>query len=210
MMNALRLPRRSFLRQAAAAGCGLALHGLRSPAAAAASAGDASAETAPGATGLLAHPRGNAEVNPILLVALPVSTDANPRARTWSYISEILRRAGLFFESLPPARLEELSQRPPCVVVLAGHLPLTARQRRALAAWVNRGGSLLGLGGTSGLDAVFGIKGEHPLAEGWMKVRAGDHPVTRELRSALHVFGGYTFVPDSATVAVPDPKKSPG
>ena len=111
MMNAIRLPRRSFLRQAAAAGCGLALHG-------AASARGASAETAPGATGLRAHPRGDAKAAPIIVVTLPVSTDVNPRARTWSYISEILRRAGLFFESLPPDRLEELFQRPPCVVVL--------------------------------------------------------------------------------------------
>jgi hypothetical protein len=198
-MNALHLPRRGFLRRAAVAGCGLALHGLRSPAAAASSTGYASAETAPGATGLRAHPRGNAAANPILLVTLPVSADVNPRARAWSYIAEILRRAGLFFESLPPARLEELFHRPPCVVVLAGHLPLTTRQRQALTTWVSRGGALLGIGGSSGLDEVFGIKGETPLAEGWLKVSAGDHPVTRGLRSALHVFGGYTFKPDSAT-----------
>jgi hypothetical protein len=193
MMNAIRLPRRGFLRQAAAAGCGLALHGLRSPATA------ASTEIEPGATGLLAHPRGNVNSTPVVVVTLPVSTDVNPRAPAWCYIAEILRRAGLFFESWSPARLEELFQRPPCVVVLAGHLLLTAKQRQALITWVNRGGSLVGLGGTSGLDEVFGIKGEHPLAEGWLKVKAADHPVTRGLRSALHVFGGYTFVSGSAT-----------
>jgi hypothetical protein len=191
MMNALRLPRRSFLRQAAVAGCGLAFHGLRPPAVA--------ATIAPGATGLLAQPRGDAKAAPVIVVTLPVSADANPRARAWSYITEILRRAGLFFESLPPARLEELFRRAPCVVVLAGNLPLTARQRQALTTWVKRGGSLLGLGGTSGLDEAFGVKSETPLAEGWLKVSAGDHPVTRELRSALHVFGGYTFKPGSAT-----------
>ncbi len=199
MTNALRLPRRSFLRQATAAGCGLALHGLRPPATTAASAGYSSTDTVPGATGLLAHPRGNPKATPILVVTLPVATDANPRARAWSYITEILRRGGLFFESLPPTRLEELFQRPSCVVVLAGHLPLTARQRQALTTWVSRGGSLLGLGGTSGLDEVFGVKGERPLAEGWLKVKAGDHPVTRGLRSSLHVFGGYTCAPGSAT-----------
>ena len=196
MTNALRLPRRGFLRQAAAAGCGLALHGLRSPAAAASSP---SATTAPGATGLLAHPHSDAKASSIILVTLPVSTDVNPRARAWSYIAEILRRAGLFFESWPPASLEELFHRPPCVVMLAGHLPLTARQRQALSTWTNRGGSLLGLGGTSGLDEAFGVKGEHPLADGWLKLGAGDHPVTRGLRSALHVFGGYTFVAGAAT-----------
>jgi hypothetical protein len=188
MTNALRLPRRSFLRQAAVAGCGLALHGLRSSAAA-----------APGATGLLAQPRGDSKASPIIVVTLPVSTDVNPRARTWGDITEILRRAGLFFESLPPARLEELFHRPPCVVVLAGNLPLSTRQRQALIAWVNRGGSLLGLGGTSGLDEAFGVKAETPLADGWLKISPGDHAMTRGLRSSLHVFGGYTFKAGSAT-----------
>jgi len=75
--------------------------------------------------------------------------------------------------------MEELFQQPPCIVVLAGHLPLSARQSQALTTWVNRGGSLLGLGGTSGLDEVFGVKGGSPLAEGWLKVRDSDHPVTR-------------------------------
>jgi hypothetical protein len=192
MMNALRLPRRRFLGQAAAAGCGLALHGLRLPAAAA-------SENAPGATGLLAHPRGAAKAAPVIVVTLPVSTDVNPRARAWPYITEILRRAGLFFEPLTPDRLQELSQRPLCVVVLAGHLPLTARQRQALTTWVQRGGALLGIGGTSGLEEVFGVKSERPLAEGWLKVSAGDHPVTRGPRSSLHVFGGYTFAPAAAT-----------
>jgi hypothetical protein len=199
MMNALRLPRRSFLRQAAAASCGLALHGLRSPAAAASRAGYASAEIAPGATGLLAHSPDMGRAAPVVVVTLPVASDVNPRACAWSYIAEVLRRAGVFYEPLPPTRLEELLHRPPCVVVLAGHLPLTAKQRQALATWVSRGGALLGLGGTSGLNEVFGVKGEHPLAEGWLKVKAADHPVTRGLRSSLHVFGGYTCVPGSAT-----------
>ncbi len=199
MTKAYRLPRRSFIKQATAAGCGLALHGLHAPTAAAAGAGYASAEIAPGATGLLAHPRADAKAAPVLVVTLPVSTDVNPRARTWGYISEILSRAGLLFEPLSAAGLEGLSHRPPCVVVLAGDLPLTASQRQALATWVKRGGSLLGLGGTSGLDEVFGIKSKTPLAEGWLKVKAGEHPVTRGLRSSLHVFGGYTCVPGSAT-----------
>jgi hypothetical protein len=193
MMNALPLPRRSFLRQAAAAGCGFALTGLRPTVAA------VSAHTGPGATGLLAHSPGMGNAAPIVVVTLPVSADANPRACAWSYIAEVLGRAGVFYESLPPTRLEALLRRPPCVVVLAGHLPLTTKQRQVLTSWVKRGGSLLGLGGTSGLDEVFGVKGEHPLAEGWLKVKAADHPVTRGLRSSLHVFGGYTCVPGSAS-----------
>jgi hypothetical protein len=197
MMNALRLPRRSFLRQAIVAGCGLILPGLPRLTATAVGAED---QATPGAAGLLAHPRSNSKAAPVVVVTQPVSTDVNPRAPTWCYIAEVLRRAGLFFEPLPPADLEELFHRPPCVVVLAGHLPLAAKQRQALTAWVNRGGAVLGLGGTSGLDDVFGAKGAHPLADGWLKVRAGEHPVTRGLRSSLRVFGGCTCVPGAATV----------
>jgi hypothetical protein len=200
MTNDLGLPRRAFLRQAAVAGCGLALHGLRPSAAAASGAGNASAELAPGATGLRAQPHTRANVAPVVVVTAPLTTDVNPRAPTWGYIAEILRRGGLFFEPSAPDRLEDLLQRPPCVVLLAGHLPLTAKQRTALTAWVKRGGSLLGVGGTSGLDDLFGVKGARPLAEGWLKVKAGDHPVTRGLRSSLHVFGGYTGAATSATV----------
>ena len=197
MMNAFDLSRRRFLRQAAAAGCGLTLHGLQCPAAA--DAGSLSAETARGATTLLGHSGGRLPVAPVLVVTFSVATEVNPRGRTWGYIGEILRQAGLFFDFLPPDRMEDLFHRPPCLVVLAGHLPLNAKQRQALTAWVNRGGSLLGLGGTSGLGEVFGVKGGSPLAEGWLKIKAGDHPVTRGLRSSLHVFGGCTCVPGSAT-----------
>ncbi len=189
MTNDFRLPRRAFLRHAAAASCGLALHGLTS-----------SAEPAPGAAGLLAHPRRNTKAAPVIVVTQPVSKDVNPRAPAWGYITEILRRAGLFFEPLSPDDLEELFHRPPCVVVLAGHLPLTTKQRHALTTWVNRGGALLGLGGTSGLDGVFGVKSERSFEDGWLKIKAPDHPVTRGLRSSLHVFGGYALAPGGATV----------
>lgn len=189
MTNDFRLPRRTFLRQAAAASCGLALHGLTSP-----------AEAAPGATGLLAHPRRRTRAAPVIVVTQMVSKDVNPRAPTWVYITEILRRAGLFFEPMSPDDLEELFHRPPCVVVLAGHLPLTAKQRHALTTWVNHGGALLGLGGTSGLDEVFGVQNVCAFEDGWLRIKTPDHPVTRGLRSSLHVFGGYALVPGAATV----------
>ena len=49
------------------------------------------------------------------------------------------------------------------------------------------------------LNEVFGVTGESPLAEGWMKVVATDHPVTAGLRSSLHVFGGYSVKRGPAT-----------
>jgi hypothetical protein len=102
-----------------------------------------------------------------------------------------LRRAGLFFEEVSPSRLPALAGRSKSVVLLAGNLPLAASEREALAAWVQEGGSLLGIGGTSGLDQVFGVTGASPLAEGWLRVTAAGHPITAGLRSSLHVFGGY-------------------
>jgi hypothetical protein len=171
--------RRGFLQKTAAAGSGLILL----------AAGDTvTVHEGPGNTG-------NA---PILLVTQPVSPDVNPRARTWSYASEILRRAGLFFDQLPPGRLSSVLRDSNRIVLLAGHLPLTAEQRGVLAAWVKNGGALIGLGGTSGLDEVFGVSGGRPLAEGWMKVAGPEHPVTAGLRSSLHVFGGYAARPGSA------------
>lgn len=136
---------------------------------------------------------------PILVVTQAVSRDVNPRAGAWGYITEVLRRAGLFFEDLPPDRLPWLLRRPNAIVLLAGDLPLTADQRQVLATWVNEGGALVGIGGTSGLDDVFGVTEARRLAEGWIKVTAQDHPLTAGLRSSLHVFGGCTVKPASAT-----------
>ncbi len=136
---------------------------------------------------------------PIAIVTQSVSRDVNPRAGTWVYITEILRRAGLFFESLTPPRLPTLVNHPHPIVVLAGDLRLTSEQRDILASVVEKGGSLIGIGGTSGLDTVFGVRGEHPLAEGWIKVTDEKHAVTAGLRSSLHVFGGYAVKPGSGT-----------
>jgi hypothetical protein len=135
---------------------------------------------------------------PITVITEPVSTDVNPRARTWVYITEILQRAGLFFELLPSSQMESLFRRSKSIVLLAGHLPLALPQREALTNWVKNGGALIGAGGTSGMDEVFGVSGGSPAAEGWMKITAGDHPVTAGLRSSLHVFGGHAMKKGSA------------
>lgn len=169
--------RRDFLRKAAAAGGCLVVPGL-----------GGAAQTAQSAEG---HA-------PIAVVTQSISRDVNPRAGTWAYITEILQRAGLFFEELPTGRLSSLLRHSNPVVLLAGDLQLTSAQREILARLVENGGSLIGIGGTSGLDSVFGISGERPLAEGWIKVTAGDHPLTAGLRSSLHVFGGYAVTTRSA------------
>ncbi len=135
---------------------------------------------------------------PIAVVTASVSADANPRGRTWTYVIEILRRTGLFFDQMTPDRMGELPLKQPPVAILAGQLPLTAEQRGILAAWVTNGGAVIGIGGTSGLDDVFGISGACPLAEGWIRVDETSHPITSEFQSSLHVFGGCVATAASA------------
>ncbi len=137
--------------------------------------------------------------SPVIVVTESVSSDVNPRAVTWTYITEILQRAGIFFESSTPSGLSTLTSRTNSIVVLAGDLRLTSEQKKILTAMVNEGGSLIGIGGTSGMDKEFGVKDKHALAEGWMKITDENHSVTKELRSSLHVFGGNVYVADTAT-----------
>jgi hypothetical protein len=191
-----RSTRRGFLKASAAGGY-LALGGLgKGPCGA---EPDKSLSPDSRTTGAVLPSGVSAAGSPVIVLAPDVSTDVNPRARAWIYIVEILQRAGVFFELLPLAGLPSLSRRPKSVVVLAGNLPLGSADRQALAAWVKEGGSLVGIGGTSTLNEVFGVTGESPLSEGWMKVVAVEHPVTAGLRSSLHVFGGYAVKRGPAT-----------
>ncbi len=135
----------------------------------------------------------------IAVVTQPVSRDVNPRAGSWPYITEILRRAGLFFVERSSQDLPALAAESNPIVLLAGDLQLTADQRRAVAECVKSGGALIGIGGTSGLEEVFGVRAATPMAEGWMKVTAQEHRVTAGLRSSLHVFGGCTVQVATAT-----------
>ena len=186
--------RRGFLRKAVTAGGCLAAGGL------------AQTQKVQAATPLrlvqadTADDSSSAAMNsPVTVVTQSLSSDVNPRAGSWVYITEILQRAGLFFEQVSPDRLPSLVQRENPIVLLAGNLRLTAADREALATLVKNGGSLIGVGGTSGLDEVFGISGKRPLTEGWINVTAGDHLITAGLRSSLHVFGGYAVKAGSAT-----------
>lgn len=170
--------RRRFLQTALATSGGLAITGIRTG-----TAYPQDTKTADPADGV-GHP-------PVVVVSQELSRDVDPRAPTWGYLTEILERAGVFFRQVSPAGLPTLSGQPDCLVLLAGDLRLTEEQREALTAFVNSGGSLIGIGGTSGMNEVFGVTTRRPLMEGWIQVTAADHPVTSGLRSSLHIFGGY-------------------
>lgn len=189
-----RTTRRGFLRGAAAAGGCLMTPGLNVTALPVQSAAGS-----PIGRDVNDRLSGTAVNAPLVVVTQTISTDVNPRARTWIYLTEILRRAGLFFEQLSPDQLPAL-RRTGLIVLLAGDLRLTAEQRQLLTALVQNGASLIGIGGMSGLDEVFGVSGQVPLAEGSMKVTVQEHPITAGLRSSLHVFGGYAVKTGSAAV----------
>ena len=175
--------RRGFLGKTAAVGGCLALPGLRGVARSAETVGDSSSIAING---------------PVTVITQSLSTDVNPRAGTWIYITEILQRAGVFFNTISPDDVSSLLGRSQPIVLLAGNLPLTTEQREVLTSVVKRGGSIIGIGGTSGLDKVFGVSRGRRLTEGWMKVTAQDHPVMAGLRSSLHVFGGHVMSTGSA------------
>lgn len=179
--------RRGFLANAAAAGGCLVMQRV-----------SAAAQTAQPPQ-LVAGSSGSANNAPVTVVSQELSRDVNPRAPAWAYITEILQRAGVFFQQLSTSRLPTLVRQSNSIVLLAGDLRLTSDQREVLATFVKNGGSLVGIGGTSGLDEVFGISKQRPLTEGWIKVTAQDHPVTSGLRSSLHVFGGHAVTKTSAT-----------
>ncbi len=128
---------------------------------------------------------------PVVVVTQDLSRDVNPRAPSWGYIEEILQRAGVFYQRIAPAGLAATARRPGSIVVLAGDLQLDESQRNVLASFVKDGGALIGMGGPSGLNEVFGVTGRKSLTEGWIQVTGADHPITSALRSSLHVFGGY-------------------
>ena len=79
---------------------------------------------------------------PIAIVTQSVSRDVYVRSGTWAYITEILQRAGLFFEELPASRLESQLPHSNSVVLLAGNFQLTAAQREVLTHWVKNGRNL--------------------------------------------------------------------
>ena len=191
--------RRSFLKKATAAGACLTIQGLGPAALTAQPAQQQPGGPASGGTDAADAAPGIAMNVPVTVVTQAVSSDVNPRAASWIYITEILQRAGLCFEQLSPAQLPSLAGRSNPIVLLAGDLQLTPAEREVLATLVENGGSLIGIGGTSGLDKVFGVTGKRTLAEGWISVTAQDHPVTSGLRSSLHVFGGYAVKAGSAT-----------
>jgi len=103
------------------------------------------------------------------------------------YLEEILSHAGLFWRSV---RLPVQRERCPDILIVPEQGSLSSETRAFLEAFVRGGGGLLGLGGTSGLDDLFGARAGQPLVQGYLRPEIPSHPVIKKLESSLHVFGG--------------------
>jgi len=103
------------------------------------------------------------------------------------YIREVLSHAGIRYDEVerPLDALDGYR-----VVLLPWHMPLSVSERTLLDGFVESGGALIGLGGMSGLDDVFGAVDRGEMADGYVQVTAKDLPVTAGFRSSLHCFGG--------------------
>lgn len=157
--------------------------------------------------------------SPLGRLTLAIDPTSSPYA--WGVLRELLDHAGFFVhETLPALLAETLDEKVPQIVVLAGRV--SAEQGAALsaplAAFVERGGAVVGLGGAGastgqsgpgvldglwdlfGLDPVpnasyaapgFGMSPWETLGEGWLRIKAKRHPVLAGLEDVpLHVFGG--------------------
>jgi hypothetical protein len=104
------------------------------------------------------------------------------------YIREILRHAGFPYETIDKT---SLSSNISCkILILPYNTSFLPQEREKITEFVSSGGILIGIGGSSGLEEIFGVRslGE-TLNEGYIKVVDKNHPITSNLTSSLHVFG---------------------
>jgi hypothetical protein len=156
-------------------------------------------------------------------IALHVAADLpvnRPRTLAHAgYIREILAHAGLFYEEVTREQISLLPS--PSrggagggVLLLVGDAALTADEATALKAWIEVGGSLIGVGSHSGAPGLFGVRedraeevtgwgvGAATLGEGYGRIEAPEHPITRGLQSSLHFFNGAAVQAEEAETLI--------
>jgi len=118
---------------------------------------------------------------------------------TDQYAVEILTHAGIPFRAVMPKNLHP--ERTP-ICLLAGQKSLTTEERNRLQWFVRKGGSLIAVGATNGLDDLLGVQFGGELEQGWIHLTS-PHPIGNGLQSSLHVFGGVVVKAkgDSQTIA---------
>ena len=107
-----------------------------------------------------------------------------------AYILEILAHAGIPYMRVDAATLPEALET--LKVLILPHHEVTTPEMGRLYGFVTAGGALIGLGGTSGLDDLFGVRTQAGTREAYLKVTQTDHPLVRDLHSSLHVWDAAT------------------
>lgn len=119
------------------------------------------------------------------------------------YIKEILRHAGFSYETIDKTSLS--SSNIPCkILVLPYNVSFSPQEKEKIKGFVASGGILIGIGGSSGLEEIFGVRSlGKAVDEGYIKIIDKNHPITSNLTSSLHVFGEiplYSVVDERAEV----------
>lgn len=125
--------------------------------------------------------------------AQPARWPAGRRNFAGFYIEEMLGHAGLFFDVLEKAELPSKVNRHR-LAILPWQMALSSDQRHALTQFVSSGGCLLGIGGTSGLNDVFGCTAGEELTSGHIRRCASAHAATATLEVPTRVFGGRRLI----------------
>jgi len=108
---------------------------------------------------------------------------------TSHYAKEVLAHAGLFASQIVREELASVADEYG-IILLAGNLQLNEKEHEVLVNFVTEGGALIAVGGTSGLEQLFGVETQMGLGEGYIQIRRKKHPITMSLESSLHTFAG--------------------
>lgn len=129
-----------------------------------------------------------------------------------NYVHEILRHAGVGYETIAAADLGgKLGQAAGLRVLLTlGEADLGDETKGKLREWVRGGGAWISVGGTCGLEDVLGAKAAPPgvgfglgarnLGEGYLVAEQMDHPAVAHVERPLHFFNGLGMLADGAKV----------
>ena len=107
-----------------------------------------------------------------------------------AYVLEVLAHAGIPFTRVDAATLPEALAT--LHVLILPHHDVTTPEMGRLYGFVTAGNVLIGLGGTSGLDDLFGVRVQTGVHDAYLRVTQPDHRLVTGLHSSLRVWDAVT------------------
>ena len=143
----------------------------------------------------------NTKTLPIGVCVLPTPPDNASRTVIYpEYIHEVLRHAGLCYESI---ELDCLGNQLPDLQLLVtiGEGVLSDSLKADLHSWVQEGGMWLSIAGVCGVPELFGVEVQPPdyqagpygvsaMGEGYLNPQDQEHSILRQIKIPLHFFNG--------------------